>query len=122
MGLLFPPTLLTGMKDEMLAFREETFGPVVAVQAFSSEAAVIAAANGTPYGLAAYVFTRDAERARRCAEQLHFGHVAINSGSGPTPEAPFGGMKASGFGREGGLEGLAEFTEPQAVATALPNH
>lgn len=118
-GCFFPPTLLTRMTDGMLAFREETFGPVVAVKSFTSESEVIAAANGTPCGLAAYLFTGDAERARRCAEQLHFGHVAINSGSGPTPEAPFGGMKTSGIGREGGVEGLAEFIEPQTVATAL---
>ncbi len=118
-GCFFPPTLLTRMSGEMLASCEETFGPVVAVQSFSTESDVIAAANSTPYGLASYVFTADAERARRCAERLHFGHVAINSGSGPTPEAPFGGMKTSGIGREGGAEGLAEFTEPQTVATAL---
>ena len=115
-GCFFPPTLLTRMKEDMLAFREETFGPVVAVQSFTTESEVIAAANGTPYGLAAYVFTSDAERAQRGAERLHFGHIAINSGSGPTPEAPFGGMKTSGIGREGGMEGLAEFTEPQTVA------
>jgi len=100
----------------MLAFREETFGPVVAVQSFTSEAGVIAAGNGTPYGLAAYVFTGNAERAQRCAAQLHFGHVAINSSSAPTPQAPFGGMKTSGIGREGGAEGIAEFTELQTVA------
>jgi succinate-semialdehyde dehydrogenase/glutarate-semialdehyde dehydrogenase len=116
-GCFFPPTLLTHMTDEMLAFREETFGPVIAVQSFATEPEVIAAANGTPYGLAAYLFTGDAERAQRCAQKLHFGHVAINSGSGPTPEAPFGGMKTSGIGREGGAEGLAEFTELQTVAT-----
>ena len=115
-GCFFPPTLLTRMRNDMLAFREETFGPVVAVQSFTTESGVITAANGTPYGLAAYLFTSDAERAQRCAERLHFGHVAINSGSGPTPEAPFGGMKTSGIGREGGTEGLDEFTEVQTVA------
>jgi succinate-semialdehyde dehydrogenase/glutarate-semialdehyde dehydrogenase len=118
-GCFFPPTLLTHMTDTMLASREETFGPVVSVQSFRTEAAVISSANATPYGLAGYVFTGNAARARRCAEQLSFGHVAINSGSGPTPEAPFGGMKTSGIGREGGDEGLAEFTEIQTVATAL---
>lgn len=118
-GCFFPPTLLTRMTEERLGFREETFGPVVAVQSFTSESEVIALANATPYGLAAYLFTGATERAQRCAAQLQFGHVAINSGSGPTPEAPFGGMKSSGIGREGGAEGLAEFAEPQTVATAL---
>jgi succinate-semialdehyde dehydrogenase/glutarate-semialdehyde dehydrogenase len=117
-GCFYPPTLLTDMRQEMLAFQEETFGPVVAVAPFRSEEEVIALANGTPYGLAAYVFTRDGVRAARCAERLQFGHVGINTGTGPTPEAPFGGMKQSGLGREGGLEGMLEFCEPQTVATA----
>jgi len=115
-GCFYPPTLLTGVRQEMLVFQEETFGPVVAVADFVSEQDAVSLANGTPYGLAAYVFTRDAERARRCAEQLHFGHLAINTGTGPIPEAPFGGMKRSGFGREGGEEGLVEFCEVQTIA------
>jgi len=117
-GFFFPPTLLTGATPRMRVFREETFGPVISVADFSTEKEVVAAANGTPYGLAAYLFTRDPERAHRVAAALLFGHVAINSGTGPTPEAPFGGFKQSGFGREGGLEGLMEYCEVQTVAQA----
>jgi len=117
-GTFYPPTVLTGVTPEMLVSREETFGPVVAIGAFDSEDQAIALANGTPFGLAAYVFTRDAERAERLASRLVFGHVGLNTGSGPTPEAPFGGMKQSGFGREGGVEGLLEFCETQTLVRA----
>ena len=72
-------------------------------------------ANQTEYGLAAYIFTADVDRAERVIAKLVFGHVGHNTGTGPTAEAPFGGMKQSGFGREGGLEGLHDFTEPQSV-------
>lgn len=115
-GCFFPPTILTGCTEAMLPFQEETFGPVIAIATFTNEKAVLAAANGTPYGLAAYAFTRDPERIERLGRELHFGHLAINSGTGPTPEAPFGGVKHSGYGREGGIEGLLEFTEPQTIA------
>lgn len=114
-GAFYPPTLLVGVTPEMLVCREETFGPVVAVSTFTDEQEVIREANSTPYGLAAYVFTSDASRADRVTRQLHFGHLGLNTSTGPTPEAPFGGMKESGFGREGGLEGLLEFCESQVV-------
>jgi succinate-semialdehyde dehydrogenase/glutarate-semialdehyde dehydrogenase len=117
-GWFFPPTVVTGVKPAMAVFREETFGPLVAISSFRSEMDVINSANDTPYGLAAYVFTQDAQRASRCAERLTFGYVGINTGTGPTPEAAFGGMKMSGFGREGGAEGLLEFCETQCIATA----
>ncbi len=117
-GAFYPPTLLVGVTPEMLVCREETFGPVVAVLTFDDEDRVVEAANATPYGLAAYVFTRDAARAARVISRLQFGHVGLNTGTGPAPEAPFGGMKQSGFGREGGHEGLLEFCETQVVASA----
>jgi succinate-semialdehyde dehydrogenase/glutarate-semialdehyde dehydrogenase len=117
-GCFYPPTLLTNAHQDMRIFREETFGPLIAIASFGSEDDVIVQANDTRFGLAAYVFTRDAERAMRCAERLAFGHVGLNTGTGPTPEAPFGGMKQSGFGREGGLEGLTEFCETQTVVQA----
>lgn len=117
-GCFFPPTVLTGMYPSMQAFQEETFGPVVSIATFYTEEEVIALANDTPYGLAAYLFTQDERRASRCAERLRFGHVGLNTGTGPTPEAPFGGMKQSGLGREGGTEGLFEFCELQTVARA----
>lgn len=114
-GAFYPPTLLVGVTPEMLVCREETFGPVLAASTFTDEQEVIREANSTPYGLAAYVFTSDARQPDRITRQLHFGHIGLNTGTGPTPEAPFGGMKESGFGREGGLEGLLEFCETQVV-------
>jgi len=114
-GLFFPPTAVMGVTRDMCCYREETFGPLVPMALFRSEEEVIEAGNDTEFGLASYVFTADAKRAQRVAAGLRFGHVGWNTGTGPTPEAPFGGMKASGIGREGGLEGLFEFVEAQTV-------
>ena len=111
----YPPTVLSKVTADMACWREETFGPLVPIAEFSSEEQAIEQANDTEYGLAAYVFTRDGERAARVIARLQFGHVGWNTGNGPTPEAPFGGMKESGYGREGGLEGMHEFTEVQVV-------
>lgn len=113
--LFFPPTVISGITPDMCCSREETFGPLVPMATFRSEEEVIEAGNDTEFGLASYVFTADAERAQRVAAGLRFGHCGWNTGTGPTPEAPFGGMKASGIGREGGLEGLFEFVEAQTV-------
>lgn len=117
-GCFYPPTVLTDVSPDALVCHEETFGPLLAICAFDGQDEVLRAANNTPYGLAAYVFTRDRERSEQIIRRLKFGHVGLNTGTGPTPEAPFGGMKQSGLGREGGLEGLFEFCEPQAVARA----
>lgn len=114
-GHFFPPTVLRGVTPTMQCVAQETFGPLVPIIEFDDEAEVIAAANSTEFGLAAYVFTADSARAERVISQLSFGHVGWNTGAGPTAEAPFGGMKHSGYGREGGLEGLHEFTELQTV-------
>ncbi len=102
----------------MECVNDETFGPLAPIIEFKSEEEVIQAANRTEYGLAAYVFTADKERASRVISRLTFGHVGHNTGSGPTAEAPFGGMKHSGFGREGGIEGLHDFIEHQTVPSA----
>ena len=77
---------------------------------------MIRAANDTPYGLAAYVCTTDDQRAERVTRRLRFGLIGVNTGTGPCPHAPFGGMKQSGFGREGGVDGLMEFCDTQTVA------
>ncbi len=114
-GSFFPPTVLRGVTKEMLCVKNETFGPLAPIIEFDTESEVIDAANSTQYGLAAYVFTSDEDRAQRVIARLSFGHVGLNTGSGPTAEAPFGGMKQSGFGREGGLEGLHDFVETQTV-------
>jgi succinate-semialdehyde dehydrogenase/glutarate-semialdehyde dehydrogenase len=115
-GAFYPPTVLVGVTPEMRVCCEETFGPVVPIATFEDEEAVLAAANDTPYGLAAYLFTRDAARAERLIPRLRFGHVGWNTGSGPRAHTPFGGVKQSGFGREGGWQGLLEFCETQLVA------
>lgn len=116
-GNFFEPRVLTEVNESMLVSREETFGPVIAIRTVRDESDAIRLANDTLYGLAAYLFTSDQDRAARVTQQLHFGHVGVNTGTGPTPEAPFGGMKDSGFGREGGLEGLLEFCETQTLAS-----
>ena len=114
-GNFFPPTVLRGVTSEMECVSDETFGPLAPMIEFSDEEEVITAANKTEYGLAAYVFTSNNDRAARVIQRLTFGHVGYNTGSGPTAEAPFGGMKHSGFGREGGLEGMHDFIETQTV-------
>ena len=106
-GRFFEPTILTDCTDNMLISCEETFGPVAPLYRFSEEQEVIARANNTPFGLAAYFYTRDLARTIRVAESLEYGIIGINS----NPEAPFGGMKESGIGREGSHWGLDEFLE-----------
>ena len=99
--------------------REEIFGPVAPVIGFDDEEAAIAAANDTEYGLVAYVYTSDIKRAFRVCEKLETGMVGLNQGLVSNPAAPFGGVKASGFGREGGAEGIAEYLEVKYVAMAM---
>lgn len=105
----FQPTVLTGITATMDCSCEETFGPVVPVSRFTDENAVIAEANGTPYGLASYFYTRDVRRIARLAAALESGLVGINEGAVTSEAAPFGGIKASGYGREGSRYGLEEY-------------
>jgi succinate-semialdehyde dehydrogenase/glutarate-semialdehyde dehydrogenase len=95
--------------------REEIFGPVAPVVRFSSEEQALAMANGTEFGLISYVFTTDLARGLRVSEALESGMVALNAGVISNPAAPFGGVKSSGFGREGGREGIAEYLETKYV-------
>ncbi len=119
-GLYFDPTVLVDVKAGMRILEEETFGPVAPIVGFTDEAEAIAAANATPYGLAAYLWTRDIGRAFRVAEALDFGIVGINDGLPATPHAPFGGVKSSGIGREGGRWGLEEYLDVKYVSIVLP--
>ena len=118
-GSFYTPTVLTGVRSGMQILEEETFGPVAPIMAFTDEAEVIRAANNVPVGLAAYVWTRDLGRAYRLAESLAYGIVGINDGVPATPQAPFGGVKNSGLGREGGHWGLHEFLDVQYVSTVI---
>lgn len=110
-GQFFQPTVLTGVTGEMKIAHEETFGPVAPLFRFSDEAEAVEMANDTPYGLAAYFFSRDIGRCWRVAEALEYGMVGINEGILSTEVAPFGGVKESGIGREGARQGLEEFME-----------
>ncbi|WP_299597431.1 NAD-dependent succinate-semialdehyde dehydrogenase [uncultured Microbulbifer sp.] len=107
----YAPTLLTEVHDEMRIAREEIFGPLAVVQKFRDEDDVVRRANDTPFGLAAYVMSENIHRANRVVEALEYGMVACNAGVFSTTVAPFGGSKESGIGREGGVEGMAEFYE-----------
>ncbi len=109
-SLFFQPTVLADVNSDMKIASEETFGPVAALMSFSDEAAVIAAANDSEYGLMAYVFTRDLARAWRVTNALQCGMVGVNSIKVTGPTIPFGGIKQSGLGREGGRAGIEEFT------------
>ena len=110
-GHFYAPTLLSDITPEMLIYREETFGPVAPVIAFDDDDDVLAMANDTSYGLAAYVYTRNLSRAMRAFEGLQFGIIGINDINPTSAAAPFGGMKESGLGREGAREGIEEYLE-----------
>jgi succinate-semialdehyde dehydrogenase / glutarate-semialdehyde dehydrogenase len=118
-GYFYPPTVLGNVSDDARVLREEIFGPVAPVTSFESEEDAIARANETEYGLVAYVFTRDIKRAIRVCEGLETGMVGLNQGMVSNAGAPFGGVKQSGIGREGGKEGLEEFLETKYVAVNL---
>ena len=118
-GYFYEPTVLKNISDDARVLKEEIFGPVAPVKDFSSEEEAIAAANDTEYGLVAYVFTRDIKRALRVCEGLETGMVGLNQGMVSNAGAPFGGVKQSGIGREGGHEGLEEFLETKYVAVNL---
>ena len=108
-GSFYAPTVLSGITDEMLIYREETFGPVAGLTPFDDEAQAIAYANDTVYGLAAYFHTRDYARLLRVAEKLDYGIIGANTGIISAANAPFGGVKESGYGREGGSVGIDEY-------------
>ena len=119
-GLFYEPTVLTNVTRAMQISIDETFGPVAPITTFTDEAHALRDANATPFGLAAYVWTRDLGRAFRLAEALEFGIVGVNDGMPSAPYAPFGGVKYSGIGREGGRQGLDEYLDVKYISMALP--
>lgn len=114
-GTFFEPTILTDVTPKMMVAREETFGPIAPLFRFATEAEAIAMANATEFGLAAYFYTRDLARSWRVQEGLEYGIVGVNTGIISTEVAPFGGMKESGFGREGSKYGILDYTELKYV-------
>ncbi len=118
-GLYYAPTVLAGVRHDALLMREETFGPVAPIAAFDTEEEAVRLANDTPFGLAAYLYTRDLGRAFRVSEALEYGIVGVNDGVPSAPYAPFGGVKQSGIGREGGPWGIQEYLSVKYVAMGL---
>jgi succinate-semialdehyde dehydrogenase / glutarate-semialdehyde dehydrogenase len=118
-GYFYAPTVLADVAAEARILREEVFGPVAPVATFSTEAQAIEAANATEYGLVAYLYTRDLSRAFRVSEAIEAGMIGVNQGIVSNPAAPFGGVKQSGFGREGGFEGIDEYLETKYVALSV---
>jgi succinate-semialdehyde dehydrogenase / glutarate-semialdehyde dehydrogenase len=118
-GYFFAPTVLTDIAPDSRLLAEEIFGPVAPIATFSTEEQAVAAANRTEYGLVAYVYTRDLARAFRVCEGIETGMVGLNQGVVSNAAAPFGGVKQSGFGREGGFEGISEYLETKYVAMSL---
>jgi succinate-semialdehyde dehydrogenase / glutarate-semialdehyde dehydrogenase len=118
-GWFYRPTVLAGVPDDARLLEEEIFGPVAPITTFGTDDEALAAANATEFGLVAYAYTRDLARAVHVAETLETGMVGINTGIVSNPAAPFGGVKASGFGREGGREGIEEYLEVKYVGLVV---
>ena len=118
-GYFYEPTVLTEISEDARLLKEELFGPVAPVKSFAGEDEAVAAANATEFGLVAYLYTNDLKRALRVCERLETGMVGLNQGMVSNAAAPFGGVKHSGFGREGGPEGIEEYLETKYVAVSL---
>eukprot|EP00800_Vazella_pourtalesii_P014933 TRINITY_DN3913_c0_g1_i5.p1 TRINITY_DN3913_c0_g1~~TRINITY_DN3913_c0_g1_i5.p1 ORF type:complete len:326 (+),score=75.76 TRINITY_DN3913_c0_g1_i5:511-1488(+) len=116
-GYFYEPTLITGLSQEMEVWREETFGPVIFVRSFETEEEAIQLANNVKEGLAAYIISSEYQQIFRVTSQLQFGIIGVNEGAIRSVVAPFGGVKESGFGREGGLQGLDEYLQYKFVCT-----
>jgi succinate-semialdehyde dehydrogenase/glutarate-semialdehyde dehydrogenase len=118
-GCFFAPTVLSGVTRDMLIWKEETFGPVAPVIAYDDESEILPLANDSEYGLAAYLYTPNLNRAMKLFEGLHFGIIGVNDINPTAVAAPFGGMKDSGLGREGGAEGISEYLETKLGGFAI---
>ena len=117
-GFFYMPTVLSNVPETADCVQDEIFGPVAALQTFTDQDDVITRANNTEYGLVAYVFSKDMKRALQVCERLEYGMVGLNRGLVSDPAAPFGGVKQSGLGREGGHEGMLEFMETQYISAS----
>jgi len=115
-GFFYPPTVITNVPDTAECLRDEIFGPVAMIQKFKDQEEVIRRANDTEYGLVAYLYTEDLKRGLQVSERLDYGMIGLNRGLVSDPAAPFGGVKQSGLGREGGHEGMLEFMETQYIS------
>jgi len=118
-GTFYQPTVVAGVTPGSAILREEIFGPVLAISTFTDEADAVRRANDTEYGLVSYVFTRDLARGQRMIDQLETGMMGLNVGVVSNAAAPFGGVKQSGLGREGGLEGIHEYLETKYTLTPM---
>src|SRR5699024_4705912 len=118
-GFFFEPTLLTNATEEMNISHEETFGPVAPVFSFKTEEEAIEKANNSPYGLASYMYTKDGSRMVRVSEALEYGIVGVNDPLPTVAQAPFGGVKESGLGREGGHHGIKDFLEEKFISVQI---
>lgn len=118
-GFFFSPTVISGLPDDAIALAEENFGPIAAISPFSNAEEVYQRANSSEFGLAAYVFTRDPARMREAASRIESGMVGVNSFALAAAEAPFGGIKESGMGREGGAEGILDFLNVKLAHVAI---
>jgi succinate-semialdehyde dehydrogenase / glutarate-semialdehyde dehydrogenase len=119
-GYFYPPTVLSGVGPDARILAEEVFGPVAPIITFSEEEKAVELANDTEFGLVAYAYTRDVARSLRLADTIESGMLGLNVGIVSNPAAPFGGVKQSGLGREGGFEGIEEFLETKYVGLADP--
>ncbi|WP_028784500.1 NAD-dependent succinate-semialdehyde dehydrogenase [Thalassobacillus devorans] len=120
-GHYYLPTILSDVRNDMLVMKEETFGPILPLQSFTSEEEAITAANDSEYGLAAYFFTKNLDRSVRVAEKLDYGIIGINDVFPAAAEAPFGGIKQSGIGKEGGHHGIHEYVELKYISMGIEN-
>lgn len=118
-GYFYEPTILDNVTEDMKIMQEETFGPVAPITVFETEEEAVNAANDTEYGLASYIYTKDITRAVRVSEALDFGIVGLNDAMPGVAQAPFGGMKESGFGREGGHQGIRDYLEEKYISLGL---
>ncbi len=119
-GFFYEPTVLVDVPADARILAEEVFGPVAPITAFGSEQEAVRLANATEFGLVCFAYTRDLDRGLRLAEELETGMLGLNTGVVSNPAAPFGGVKQSGLGREGGAEGIEEYLETCYVAVADP--